>query len=354
MNSAYNVNVRRQIKEEDIEFPPLGEIPLVEKISQPGYKAPVNPQPNHPQVQEQQFNPMAKVPTQAPDEVRELYKKNTQQEYQEEVISDVQEVEQAEEQVVDNQQQVEEVEEVVVENTIDNNKKKNQQSINESFRALRLKAEEADRERDRILRESREKDAMLAKLIANMQQPQQIQQKQQEEPDFNAYINSIESDSLVAGDQLRKTAQENRRYADKIAQDFAAYKQQMQDLMEENRVRTRYPDLDRVMSEENKMILSQRVPKAYAAWKNMPDSWEKVEAVYEAIKSYGIDKAIEYKQEQNRIHANVAKPRSVNSVNVVKPKSALSNVNSFVDEFSMSDQQRQEEFKEMMNNISRM
>ena len=361
--SLYNVNVRKEVKAEEIEFPPLDETPYIEKISQPGYKAPIESQSNQSQQTQQQDSPF-KVPSHIPDEVRAEYNKKISHfdNPEERMILESQEQPEVEEQQESEQPQyqqqasgveeIEEVEEAPVENTIVNNKKRNQQSINESFRALRLKAEEAERERERYAKESRQKDEFLAQLMA--MQSQGFKTQKQEEPDFNSIINSVEDDSLVAGNQFKRAAQENKRYTDKVAQDVAQYKQELQDLIAENKVRARYPDLDKVMSEENKFILSQRAPKAYAAWKKMPDSWDKVEAVYEAIKSYGIDKAIEYKQEQNRIQKNMAKPRAVNSVVATKKESALSNVNSFVDEYSMSEEQRQQEFKEMMRNISRM
>jgi hypothetical protein len=350
MTSSYeNVNLRNQKRAEDIEFPPLDEVPLIEKISQPGYKAPATTKGNNalPQ-QEQAFS----VPSHVPEEVRAEYnKKAALYDQQEQQSQQEPEVEQQEENI--EQQESQEVEEVEVSESqvSDNyNKKRNQESAKESWNALRLKAEEAHREKERLAKELRDKDAMFTRMLEmQMQQMNKPQQQQATEPDLNSILNSIDSDGLASGDQLKKTAQENKRYVDKVALEIAETRRQMQELITENRVRAKYPDLERVLTHENQLILEQRAPGNFARLKSMPDSWDKVELLYEAIKSYGIDRVIEYKQDQSKIKSNMQKPRAINSVVSKNKESALANVNSFVDEYSMTEEDRRRELREAMH-----
>lgn len=353
MNSSYNVNIRKEQRAEDIEFPPLDEVPLIEKISQPGYKAPAATKPGSAGVQEE--SPF-KVPSHIPEEVRSEYNKKVasydepQEEYQEQ-----QEVEQ-EEPVVEAQEaeSVEEVEPTPTRIVEQENKKRNKQSIDDSFRALRAKAEEAERERERLAKESREKDLMIQRMLEmQMQNMQKPAQQQVQQPDIDSILNSVDSEGLVAGNQFKMGVQETRRYTDKVVKDLEAKYQRMEEIIAENRIRAKYPDLNRVLTNENYLILQQRAPANFERLKSLPDSWDKVELMYEAIKSYGIDKMDEYKAEQARIKANLQRPRAVNSVINTKKDSALANVNSFVDEYSMSEEQRQQEYREMMRNISR-
>lgn len=352
MNSSYDTGTYREKRPEDFEFPPLNEVPLIEKISQPGYKAPTQSKSSDQSTQEEQA---FKVPTHIPDEVRSEYNKKVQsydepqQEHQEE-----QEVVQ-EEEIFETQEQeeVEQVESVPARSQSEENKKRNQQSFKESFQALRLKAEEAEREKDRFAKEAREKDAMIQRMLEMQMQNMGKQQQQQQEPDFNSIMNSVDNDGLVAGNQFKMAAQENKRYTDKVARDLEDARREMREMVAENRIRAKYPDLSRVLSNENFLILEQRAPANFSRLKSMPDSWDKVELMYEAIKSYGIDKMDDYKVEQTRIKSNMQKPRAVNSVINTKKESALANVNSFVDEYSVSEEQRRQDYRDMMNAISK-
>lgn len=330
-----------------IEFPPENEIPLIEKISNPGYLAPVDPVKSTNDASTE--NILGKVPTLVPDDVRELY--NTSISNMEQPI---------EEPAPEQQQHVEEVSEEVGEIAYDEpesvrevyNAKKNQQSMADNFKALRLAKEEAERNAERYAKESREREQLLSQLLA--MQTQQKPQLVQQEPDFNSIINSIPDDSLVDSAQFKRAYQENRKQTEQIAQRFAQYERQVEDLRQENTIRAKYPDLDKVMSEENKTILSKREPIIYNSFKSMPDSWEKVEAVYRMIKSYGIDKTFIAQKEKMLATANMNKPRPGLSVSPQKGATPLSTINSFVDEFTMSESEKEQERKEMYANIGRM
>lgn len=167
----------------------------------------------------------------------------------------------------------------------------NDQSINESaqpsqkelnFRALRERAEKAERR------------------LADMERSQQPVVNNNDDDDFG-----IDDDSLLEGKHLKK-------YAQSIKKDLKATKDQLNQLNNmnaETRLRAKHPDLDEYVTQENIDRLAQEKPSFYRSIMSNPDLHDKGDALCDAIKTF-IAKPKDYKDQDKKIADNKLKPRS--------------------------------------------
>lgn len=172
-----------------------------------------------------------------------------------------------------------------------------------NFRALRLAAERAERERDEALRILRERD------LRDYDRP--AKRAQEPEPDDV----DLADDGYVEPKHIKKQQRELKS----IRKELDDYKQKTAKELQEMMLYKQYPDIETVVSPENIAILRELKP-AYA--RQLTDMHAKGdiygtgELAYNYMKDLGIYKAQakteakDYTADKMRVKVNAAKPRS--------------------------------------------
>ncbi|SRR5216684_4058935 len=172
-----------------------------------------------------------------------------------------------------------------------------------NFRVMREEKRKAERERDELQR--------------YVQSLQSQQKPQQDEDD-----SGLEPDDYVPAKYVAKLNKEIRE-TKKIQRDFKRQQDEM-------RLRTKYPDIDRVMTEENITQLRELDPEEAAGIATIQDTYTQASMAYKAIKANGIYQDPAQIAQQQKAQANYNKPRPLNSLASTQGGSSpLSNANAF-------------------------
>lgn len=179
---------------------------------------------------------------------------------------------------------------------------------NASFRALRDKAERIERERD--------------EAVYRLQQleSQRQQQSEPQEEDYN-----LGPDDIAEGKHLYKVSKEVKELKKII-------KQQSQDFHQQNtqlKIKSQFPDFDKVVSKQNVEILSQQYPEVANMLSKSEDLYSVGVSAYTLIKQFGIHQEDIYERDRIMAQKNAAKPRPLASVNPQQGNSPMSRVNEF-------------------------
>jgi hypothetical protein len=295
----------------DIAMPPLDQTPPISQAA---------PDPwNNQKIQpSQQDNPFGAVPDELPQEVAQEMQVEQEQEEQTADTMDT-----VEESVRDEMSQPEET--------------PSKPSPKESFRLVREAKERAERERD----------AMLSQMLQMQQQMQLIQQqqqpKQQEQP-IEDYDIDIEADALAEGKHLKKLMANQKA----MQQQLKRYQMQSEEVAVEARIRSQYPDFEKVVSKENVEILNSQFPEIAETLRNTPDMFNKAASAYTVIKNFGIHKDTpKFEADRAKAVTNAQKPRPLASVNPTQGDSPLSKANAFAN--GMTDELKEQLRREMYN-----
>jgi len=200
-----------------------------------------------------------------------------------------------------------------------------------NFRSLK---EKADRERDRADRERERADRLEALIRKNEQQFAQAQPQQEER---------YSDDDFITGKHLSSWERKRQEEARQLREDLAKTRQQMTDTM----LRTSFPDIGKVLSEENVMRLAEQEPEIAQGLDNIPDYASKVQATYKAIKRLGIYVEDNYVKDRARVQANAAKPKNSAAVAPQTGNSPLSRANAFANDEDVSEQAQLARYAEM-------
>lgn len=134
-----------------------------------------------------------------------------------------------------------------------------------------------------------------------------------------------------------------RRYVDERVQQL---EKQVQQTTMEYRIKTQYPDFDKVVNDATIAALKEKNPALATAIGQTPDIYSQASAAYEAIKSLGIYTQDTYSADRERAQYNTNKPRSSHQLGVnAKSSNPLSTVNSFTGK--LTDEYKQNVWKEM-------
>lgn len=202
----------------------------------------------------------------------------------------------------------------------------------ESFNELKKAKIRAERERDELLEWKRNAEAPKLKQIES-------------DEDLNVSIND---NDYVEGKHIQKLVKKVSR----LEQQTLEAQQKSYELASEARLKSQYPDIDRVLSSANIDLLRQRHPELAKTLHYNPDFYDKAVATYEMIKAKGISGETELNSaNESRIKANMAKPRSLSSLAPQKADSPLTRVNAFAEGLTPDLQkQLQKEMVEAMRN----
>ena len=171
-----------------------------------------------------------------------------------------------------------------------------------NFKALREEKARSDREREQI---QRERD-----YYANIAMQQQRQQPPAEpEP----------SDSdIVEYGHVKKTIKA-------LKDEIIAIKQESQVGLIETQLKTKYSDFESVVSKANLERLQEEYPDIYKTIYSSQDLYAKGSTAYQLIKKFVAEPGAAPlpTAEQKQLQKNVAKPRSLNTVNTSQPETPL-------------------------------
>lgn len=227
------------------------------------------------------------------------------------------------EQPVDAAHTVEEVKELVEE------KKTSSRSPQESWKILRQKAEQAERERDEALRIAQE---MQEKLLGKKNVAAESDEEEL----------SIDDDALLEGKHLKKVTQ----YVKKLEHELKQQQQQAALMAVEVKLKAQYPDFDKVVSTENLQSLRAVYPEIAATINASPDLYNKAVSAYTMLKKLGIAQDESYVEQKVLAQRNAVKPKPSVSIAPQQGESPLSRANAFAN--GLTEDLKKQLLKEMM------
>ena len=198
-----------------------------------------------------------------------------------------------------------------------------------NFRAIKEKAERAERERDEYFRRVKELELQAKPVV--------------EAPDEEDKID-IGDDDLVEGKHLRKYAKEIKQ----LKKELESTRKQTQESVVEARIKMKYPDFDSVVTQENLQILSTAYPELAETLRlsqNNPEA--QASSAYTMIKKFVAPPDNAYKADVERAKRNAAKPRPLASVSPQQGESPLSKANAFAN--GLTDELKAQLYREMLD-----
>ena len=182
-----------------------------------------------------------------------------------------------------------------------------------NFRLIKERAERAERERDEAM-----------KYAMSFQKPQQ--QTKQPEPEEDYSDIGLDDDGLAEGKHLKKMLKEMRE----IKKELQSYKAKSIEDTVELKLKSQYPDLNKVLTHENLQQLTSINPELADMISQTPDMYKRAKLAYDMVRQYGIYKDTpSYDTEKAVAQKNAAKPRPLASVSPQQSDSPLSKANAF-------------------------
>lgn len=211
-----------------------------------------------------------------------------------------------------------------------------------NFRIMRERMEKAEREAERI---SRERDEAV-NFAMSQGRNKDKQQTVEDEPDL-AF--SLEDDALMEGKHGKRLFDK----ASKNEKQIHSFRNEIKDEIAELKLRSRYSDLDDVVSPENMKTLRAINPELYEIILQSPDLYKRGKTAYESIKQWGIHKDKSYEQDKILAHKNALKPKTLASISPQQSPSPLSRVNGFANSQSAKDA-KDRAYRDMMQAIDNL
>lgn len=181
-----------------------------------------------------------------------------------------------------------------------------------NFKAMRQKIAAAERERDEFARR-------LKEIEANP-----MRKYEPTEPDEDLDFN-IAPDDLAEGKHLSKVAKKIRNLENQLR----SYQQNTVAVTAETRLKTEFPDIEKVVSAENIQTLRDMYPEIAETLNSSNDLYTKAKAAYTMIKKFGIHAEDNYIQDKQLAQRNAAKPKPLASVAPQQGESPISRANAF-------------------------
>lgn len=230
----------------------------------------------------------------------------------------------------------------------------NVESVNqEGVQAAETSHDDKDRNiyemRKRLEQEQREKEELQRKHDEAMRLMQQAEAQKQgpPKPEPEDDWNFGEDEDLAEVKHLKKMAAALK----KQQKEFEEYKQRSTASTAEARLRAQFPDLEKVVSQENQNRLAKEDPELYQSLLHNPDPYSQYAAAYRAIKRYGIYKEDKYVKEKQKAQENTNKPRPLTSVSPQQGDSPLSRANAFAN--GLTEDLKKQLWKEMQESSKR-
>jgi len=200
-----------------------------------------------------------------------------------------------------------------------------------SFRELSAAKKKAERERDEY-----------RQLLAEMQAARNPAPVAPVEEDDNF---NLGDDDIAEGKHISKVDKRAQNKIKALEQRLQKYERETAESRAETRLRTQYPDFDKVVSRENIELFAQAYPDVAQSLNANPDLFSKASSAYTMIKKFGIYQESPFSSEKAVALKNVAKPRPLASVAPQQGATPMSRANAF--ENGLTDDLRVQLRKEM-------
>jgi vacuolar-type H+-ATPase subunit I/STV1 len=191
-----------------------------------------------------------------------------------------------------------------------------------SFRELRDQKLRLERERDEALRKLKEAEAKAAS--------EEIM---------------VGDDDIVEGKHLTKTNKKIKQ----LEEELKNYQQQASMLSVESRIKSKYPDFDKVVTIDNIEKFKTKYPSLASTLDATPDLFTKADAAYELIQKFGINESDPYMEDKQKAQLNASKPRPTASLSPQQGGSPLEKANAFAG--GLTDELKAQLHKEMMESM---
>lgn len=187
------------------------------------------------------------------------------------------------------------------------------QQDSKHFKNLREKAQRMERERDELMR-------MLAE--------ERNKKSERIEEDFSF---TIGDDEIVEGKHIAKVKKQVKSEISRMQEELNAIKRQSSLLAAENKARSKYPDLDKVLSPENIEMLKDIDPDAAHSIAQISDPYAQYSYAYLTVKERVLNQQQSYVPEREKIQAqrNLQKPKAAASLNPQQGSNPLEQANLF-------------------------
>ena len=182
-----------------------------------------------------------------------------------------------------------------------------------NFKALRQEKERAEQERN---------EAMMR--LAEYEKQQTPKEHDNREHDEDLEIN-IGDDDLFEGKHYKKLQKQLKKQEEALRQ----YQEQTRAVSAESKLKTKYTDFDKVVSEENIKKLRAEEPEIAEAIASTQDIYSKAVSAYKMIKKLGIYVEDNYGQDRDIAKQNSLKPKPLASVSPQQGDSPLTKANAF-------------------------
>lgn len=202
-----------------------------------------------------------------------------------------------------------------------------------NFKQMREEKKRIERERDELQKELRQYSQMILQSQQNQKAPQ--------EEKFG-----IDPDALVEGRHLNEYEKRMRAYekkAQEMEQQFSQYQSRINHTLTEARIKSEFPDFERVVNNQTIDKLKTRYPSIASSIGNNPDQYSQAAAAYEAIKNMGLYEDPALKVNREKVQTNMGKPRSATTLS--GNASPLNNANAFAN--GLTPELRAQLWKEM-------
>lgn len=195
-----------------------------------------------------------------------------------------------------------------------------------NYRAMRQKQKESD---ERAARLQRDLDIYRNQLEEIQRRSGQASQAEQPKLKREFKRTKVDDDALIEGKQYNEQAEEIAE----LREEIASFKKNTYQMTTEQRLRQDYPDIDRVVTQENIEMLKELHPSMARAALNAPDFYDMSSTVYNMIKDKGIYKdPIEteaYMSDRKKAITNNAKPKPLSSIAPQTGSSPIHKANAF-------------------------
>lgn len=185
-----------------------------------------------------------------------------------------------------------------------------------NFAALRKAKEAAERERDAYYQRLREVE----------ETKKQSKEPKKESPDLG-------DDDLAEGRHLKA-----------LREELQQYKNQIMESTVEAKLKSQYPDFDRVVTKDAIERLRTAYPELASTIHSSTDLYSKGASAYTLIKQFGLDGG--YDTAKETVAKNIGKPKSAQSASPQSGNSPLSQAHDFAN--GLTDDLKQRLYREML------
>jgi hypothetical protein len=184
--------------------------------------------------------------------------------------------------------------------------------------------------REKNMKMQHERDAALQELQRIRLEREQLQQNEKK---------TLDPDDLVEARYLDEKIKE-------LKEELKGYQTKVTYESQESKLRSEFPDIEKVVSRENLEALSQMYPELADSIRSNNDLYSKGKAAYTLIKKMGVYQEDKYSADKERIEANYNKPKPLASLNVQEGSSPLSKANIFSQ--GLTEELKKQLYKEMV------